>query len=35
LERRVVVRYKFMDVHGSPDMTGEEFGAGFCRITGR
>jgi hypothetical protein len=27
----VVVRYQFMDVHGSPDMTCEIFGAGFFR----
>ena len=29
LDRRVVVRYQFMGVHGSPDMTCEIFGAGF------
>jgi hypothetical protein len=29
LDRRVVVRYQFMGVHGSADMTREIFGAGF------
>jgi hypothetical protein len=29
LDRRIVVRYQFMGVHGSANMTWEKFGAGF------